>query len=64
MVNADDVKMITRWLGFISGVLTVVLGFIHIVNVEAHIEWPDKFIEDINQYYWRSLFTFRPRIIG
>lgn len=59
-----DMKVATRIVGFVSGILTIVLGFIHIINVKAHIEWPSHFIDDVNRLHWRILFTFQPGVIG
>eukprot|EP01054_Gregarina_sp_Poly1_P001248 Gregarina_sp_Poly_1__1247@NODE_1302_length_4433_cov_312_071461_g846_i1_p3_GENE_NODE_1302_length_4433_cov_312_071461_g846_i1NODE_1302_length_4433_cov_312_071461_g846_i1_p3_ORF_typecomplete_len159_score0_08TERT_thumb/PF17984_1/2_7e03TERT_thumb/PF17984_1/0_13SLATT_3/PF18184_1/1_6SLATT_3/PF18184_1/3_7e02DUF4818/PF16089_5/2_5e03DUF4818/PF16089_5/0_31DUF4818/PF16089_5/6_4e03_NODE_1302_length_4433_cov_312_071461_g846_i128333309 len=60
---ANGLTVISRWLGLISSVCTVVLGIVHLVTIDASVRWPSgrNFIRDVQAETWRyPLFTFRP----
>eukprot|EP01056_Protomagalhaensia_sp_Gyna25_P003744 Protomagalhaensia_sp_Gyna_25__3743@NODE_3364_length_605_cov_3_858657_g2820_i0_p1_GENE_NODE_3364_length_605_cov_3_858657_g2820_i0NODE_3364_length_605_cov_3_858657_g2820_i0_p1_ORF_typecomplete_len165_score2_60DUF4818/PF16089_5/4_4e03DUF4818/PF16089_5/0_03DUF4818/PF16089_5/8_5e03DUF202/PF02656_15/19DUF202/PF02656_15/95RseC_MucC/PF04246_12/64RseC_MucC/PF04246_12/52_NODE_3364_length_605_cov_3_858657_g2820_i0111584 len=60
---ADELNAVGKWIGLISSVLTLVLGFVHLVTIDASVKWPSgsNFIKDVQATTWRyPLFTFRP----
>eukprot|EP01055_Gregarina_sp_Pseudo9_P000229 Gregarina_sp_Pseudo_9__228@NODE_1148_length_1837_cov_198_471079_g1074_i0_p3_GENE_NODE_1148_length_1837_cov_198_471079_g1074_i0NODE_1148_length_1837_cov_198_471079_g1074_i0_p3_ORF_typecomplete_len160_score11_81DUF4818/PF16089_5/4_8e03DUF4818/PF16089_5/0_17DUF4818/PF16089_5/4_4e03_NODE_1148_length_1837_cov_198_471079_g1074_i011091588 len=60
---ANQLNVVGKWIGFISSVLTVVLGIVHLVTIDASVKWPpgSDFIKDVQASTWRyPLFTFRP----
>eukprot|EP01053_Blabericola_migrator_P000194 Blabericola_migrator_1__193@NODE_1051_length_5591_cov_140_882513_g723_i0_p3_GENE_NODE_1051_length_5591_cov_140_882513_g723_i0NODE_1051_length_5591_cov_140_882513_g723_i0_p3_ORF_typecomplete_len158_score13_27Phage_holin_1/PF04531_13/34Phage_holin_1/PF04531_13/26Formdeh_trans/PF09163_11/1_5Formdeh_trans/PF09163_11/2_2e03DUF2231/PF09990_9/25DUF2231/PF09990_9/5_7e02FeoB_associated/PF12669_7/8_1e03FeoB_associated/PF12669_7/0_75_NODE_1051_length_5591_cov_140_882513_g723_i050355508 len=58
---AGELAVVAKWTGLISSVLTVVLGFVHLVRIDARVKWPSGFIDDDQQGTWRApLFTFQP----
>lgn len=65
IMSMDVVQASARWIGAISSVLTFVLGIVHIVTYPASVSWPDGgFLDDVNAWSWRSLFTFAPSVIA
>ena len=61
----EKIKQVTRWLGFISAVLSVTAGIVNIVHIAAHISWPSGgFVDDVNASSWRSVITLQPTAIG
>lgn len=60
---ANELNVVGKWLGLISSVLTLVLGIVHLVTIDASVKWPagSDFIKDVQKETWRDrLFTFQP----
>lgn len=59
---------LVKWLGFISGMLTLVLWAIHIYDKKVSASLPEgeaDFFDDVNLPTWRnSLFSFNPDVFG
>ncbi|KEP59840.1 UNVERIFIED_CONTAM: hypothetical protein HHA_229680 [Hammondia hammondi] len=55
--------VITRWLGFVSGALTIMLWCLVLPTTNASISVPDHFLDDVNRETWRmQLFSFSPDV--
>eukprot|EP01056_Protomagalhaensia_sp_Gyna25_P000878 Protomagalhaensia_sp_Gyna_25__877@NODE_1422_length_1850_cov_541_589729_g1147_i0_p2_GENE_NODE_1422_length_1850_cov_541_589729_g1147_i0NODE_1422_length_1850_cov_541_589729_g1147_i0_p2_ORF_typecomplete_len158_score16_54_NODE_1422_length_1850_cov_541_589729_g1147_i06731146 len=59
---ANELNLVAKWTGLISSVLTLVLGLVHIIKIDARVHWPNgSFIDDNQAGSWRwPLFTFQP----
>eukprot|EP00922_Rhytidocystis_sp_ex-Travisia-forbesii_P006919 GHVS01010117.1.p1 GENE.GHVS01010117.1~~GHVS01010117.1.p1 ORF type:complete len:180 (-),score=30.30 GHVS01010117.1:242-781(-) len=61
---AELLAAATRWLTFIAGVCTMVLGFWSVCEKHVSLEVDDTgFTNDVNKYTWRiALFSFTPHV--
>lgn len=55
---------VTSWIAFVSSCLVIVVGVFRIIASGAHLDWCDKFIDDVcNKGDWRlRLFSFVPDV--
>lgn len=65
-VDKDLLKKITKWFGFVSSVLVLILGFVHVCSSKAYIRFPHhpwKFCDDLALITWKlPLFSLDPNL--
>eukprot|EP01054_Gregarina_sp_Poly1_P004616 Gregarina_sp_Poly_1__4615@NODE_246_length_10752_cov_151_576135_g216_i0_p12_GENE_NODE_246_length_10752_cov_151_576135_g216_i0NODE_246_length_10752_cov_151_576135_g216_i0_p12_ORF_typecomplete_len151_score11_15SfLAP/PF11139_8/0_0069Colicin_V/PF02674_16/1_2Colicin_V/PF02674_16/6_1e03Colicin_V/PF02674_16/7_5DUF1700/PF08006_11/4e02DUF1700/PF08006_11/0_84CbiQ/PF02361_16/2_7e02CbiQ/PF02361_16/5_7DUF202/PF02656_15/19DUF202/PF02656_15/3_2e02_NODE_246_length_10752_cov_151_576135_g216_i082978749 len=64
MRKGSGLQNISRWLGFVVGLLTLILGLVHFFDSKPRLRWPaGRFRDDNNASSWRwTLFSFAPSI--
>ncbi|PFH33110.1 hypothetical protein BESB_083090 [Besnoitia besnoiti] len=61
--SSPVLAVVTRWLGFISGVFTMSLWCFLLPTTKASISIPHNFLDDVNRETWRlQLFSFSPDV--
>lgn len=64
MHSGKPLQHITRALILLSGLATIVVGFLHLIKGHPKLRWPkdgEKFLADVNLEGWRNtLFSLQP----
>lgn len=63
MASIEPLAVVTRWLGFVSGVLTVILWCFQLSSTSPTISIGSDPLADVNKATWRmQLFSFVPSV--
>lgn len=63
MASLEPLATVTRWIGFVSGVLTVLLWCFQLSSTSPSISIGDDPLADVNKSSWRmQLFSFVPSV--
>lgn len=63
MASLEPLATVTRWVGFVSGVLTILLWCFQLSSTSPSISIGDDPLADVNKSSWRmQLFSFVPSV--
>lgn len=63
MTSLEPLALVTRWLGFVSGVLTIILWCFQLSSTSPSISIGCDPLADVNKSSWRmQLFSFVPSV--
>ncbi|OEH77970.1 uncharacterized protein LOC34620838 [Cyclospora cayetanensis] len=63
MSSIEPLVTVTRWVGFVSGVLTIILWCFQLSSTSASISIGSDPLADVNKATWRmQLFSFVPSV--
>ncbi|KAL8447462.1 hypothetical protein Emed_004416 [Eimeria media] len=63
MAGVEPLAVVTRWVGFVSGILTVLLWCFQLSSTSPSITIGKDVLADVNKQSWRmQLFSFVPSV--
>ncbi|CDJ65023.1 hypothetical protein, conserved [Eimeria necatrix] len=63
MASLEPLATVTRWVGFVSGVLTIILWCFQLSSTSPSISIGSDPLKDVNKITWRmQLFSFVPTV--